>query len=132
MSSIFRIVVLGAIALLPAQASAEQLAQAHSKLAPVCLDIVHLGAVSAMTYYTEEEDGLHVVTTIQADGRDAPVPVRFVTVLQPGQRAIVSVPAEPGVKAWALELVRDGDGLVAHHPNDRHPTELRAAAPTPE
>jgi hypothetical protein len=132
MSSIFRIAVLGAIALLPAQASAEQPAEAHGKLAPVCLDIVQLGAVSAMTYYTEEEDGFHVVTTIQGDGRDAPVPVRFVTILQPGQRAIVSVPAELGVKAWALELVRDGDRLVAHHPNARHPTELRAAAPSPE
>ncbi|HEX9489902.1 MAG TPA: hypothetical protein VF930_06425 [Stellaceae bacterium] len=130
MLSIFRIAALGAITLLPAQASAEQLAQAHSKLAPVCLDIVHLGSVSAMTYYTEEQDGFRVVTTIQEDGRDTPVPVRFVTILQPGQRAIVSVPAEPGVKAWALDLVRDGDRLVAHHPNAQHPTELRAATPT--
>jgi hypothetical protein len=129
MSSIFRIAALGAIALLPAQASAEQLAQAHSKLAPVCLDVVHLGSVSAMTYYTEEEDGFRLVTTIQEDGRDTPVPVRFVTILQPGQRAIVSVPAELGVKASALEFVRDGDRLVAHHPNAPHPTELRAAAP---
>ena len=132
MSSILRIVVLGAIALLPAKASADQLAEADGKLAPVCLDIVHLGAVSAMTYYTEEEDGFHVVTTIQADGRDAPVPVRFVTILQPDQKAIVSVPAELGGKASALELVRDGGRLVAHHPNARHPTELRAAAPTPD
>jgi hypothetical protein len=131
MSSIFRIALLGAIALLPARASAEQLAEAHGKLAPVCLDIVQLGAVSAMTYDTEEEDGFHVVTTIQEDGRDAPVPVRFVTIRQPGERAIVSVPAEPGVKASTLELVRDGDRLVAHHPNARHPTELRAAARSP-
>jgi hypothetical protein len=131
MSSIFRIAVFGAMVFLPAQASAEQLAPAHSKLSPVCLDTVQLGAVSAMTYYTEEEDGFHVVTTIQADGRDAPVPVRFVTILQPGQKAIVSVPAELGGKASALELVRDGGRLVAHHPNARHPTELRAAAPVP-
>jgi hypothetical protein len=96
-----------------------------------CVDIVQLGAVSAMTYYTEEEDGFHVVTTIQADGRDAPVPVRLVTILQPSQKAIVSVPAELGGKASALELVRDGGRLVAHHPNARHPTELRAAAPVP-
>lgn len=133
MSSIFRIAALGAIILLPAQAGAQQLApQAHSKLAPVCLDIVHLGSVSAMTYYTEEEDGFRVVTTIQEDGRETPVPVRFVTTLQPGQRAIVSVPAEVGEKAWAVELVRDGDRLVAHHPSAHHPTELRAATPTPE
>src|SRR5258708_19131638 len=129
MLSIFRIAALGAITLLPAQASAEQLAQAHSKLAPVCLDIVHLGSVSAMTYYTEEQDGFRVVTTIQEDGRDTPVPVRFVTILQPGQRAIVSVPAEPGVKAWALDLVRDGDRPVPHPPNPHPPTEFRAPPP---
>jgi len=133
MLSIFRIAALGAIALLPARAGAEQVAQAHSKLAPVCLDVVHLGSVSAMTYYTEEEDGFRVVTTIQEDGRDTPVPLRFVTSLQPGQRTIISVPAELGVKALALELVRDGDRLVALHPNAHHATELRAAAaPSPD
>jgi hypothetical protein len=129
MSPIFRIAVLGAITMLPVQASAEQLGEAHSKLAPVCLDVVHLGSVSAMTYYTEEEDGFRLVTTIQEDGRDTPVPVRFVITLEPGQRAMVSVPAELGVKASALEFVREGDRLVAHHPNAPYPTELRPATP---
>jgi hypothetical protein len=109
--------VLGAIALLPAHADAEQ-------LSPVVADVAHLGAVSAITYYTVEQDGFRVVTTIQEDGRDTPVPVRFVTTLQVGQSAIVSVPAELGVPAWALEMVREGDHLVI-----RHPTRKLAAAP---
>ncbi len=111
MSSIFRIAALGAITLLPAHAGAEQ-------LAPGSLDIVHLGSVSAMTYYTAEQDGFRVVTTIQEDGHDTPVPVRLIATLQAGQRTIISVPAEPGVKAWALELVREGDRLVAYHPTE--------------
>lgn len=109
MSLISRIAALAAISLLPATASAGQLAAGS-------LDVVHLGAMSALTYYTAEEDGFRVVTTLQEDGRDAPVPVRFVTVLQPGQSAAVSVPARLGEKAWALELVREGDLLVVHHP----------------
>ena len=109
MSMISRVAALAAIILLPATASAGQL-EAGS------LDVAHLGSVSALTYYTQEEDGFRVVTTLQEDGRDAPVPLRFVTVLEPGQRAAVSVPAGLGEKAWVLELVREGDGLVVHHP----------------
>jgi hypothetical protein len=109
--------VLGAIALLPAHAGAEQ-------LSPVVADVAHLGAVSAITYYTVEQDGFRVVTTIQEDGRDTPVPVRFVTTLQAGQRSVVSVPAELGIQAWALELVREGNHLIIHHP-----TKQLAAAP---
>jgi hypothetical protein len=108
--------MLGTIAL-PAQAGAEQ-------LSPIVADVAHLGAVSAVTYYTVEQDGLRVVTTIQEDGRDTPVPVRFVATLQAGQRSVVSVPAELGVQAWSLELVREGDHLVVHHP-----TRKLAAAP---
>ena len=82
---------------------------------------------------------VRVVTTLQEDGRDTPVPLRFVTVLEPGQRAAVSVPAGLGEKAWALELVREGDGLVVHHPAEEGPSRagpgglrersLAAAAP---
>ena len=108
MSSIFRIAALGAIILLPAAAGAEP--------AAVSLGTVHVGAMSAMTYYTTEPDGFRVVTTVQEDGRDAPIPVRFVTTLQDGQKAVVSVPAELGAKAWALELVRDGNHVVVNPP----------------
>jgi hypothetical protein len=109
--------MLGAIALLPAQAGAEH-------LSPVVADVAHLGAVSAVTYYTVEQDGFRVVTTIQEDGRDTPIPVRFVATLQAGQSSVVSVPAELGVPAWSLELVREGDQLII-----RHPTKQLAAAP---
>jgi hypothetical protein len=103
MPSILRIAALGAIILLPAQASADQ-------LAPGSLDIVNLGSVSATTCYTEEPDGFRVVTTIQEDGRDAPVPARFIATLQPGQRTVVSVPAQRGVKAWGSNWCGRGIG----------------------
>jgi hypothetical protein len=102
--------VLAAVGLLPATVASAK------ELAPGSLDIAHLGSVSAHTYYTAEEEGFRVVTTLQEDGRDAPVPVRVVTVLQAGQRAVVSVPAGLGEKAGALELVREGDQLMVHHP----------------
>ena len=108
MSPIFRIAALGAITLLPVSAGAEP--------AAVFLGTVHIGAMSAMTYYTTGQDGFRVVTTVQEDGRDAPIPVRFITTLQDRQKAVVSVPAELGAKAWTLELVRDGDHVVVNPP----------------
>src|SRR5260370_7318674 len=76
MSSIFRIAALGAITLLPAHAGAEQ-------LAPGSLDIVHLGSVSAMTYYTAEQAGFRAVTTIQPHCHDTPPPLRSFAPPQP-------------------------------------------------
>jgi hypothetical protein len=112
MPSIFRMAALAAVGLLPVPAGAEP-------ASPVFLGIVHVGAVSAMTYYTTEEDGFRLVTTVQEDGRDAPVPVRFVTTLQAGQSTVISVPAEMGARAWALEFVRDGDRIVVHRPAEQ-------------
>ena len=103
---------------LPAHAGAKQ-------LAPIAADVAHLGTVSAISYYTEEQDGFRVVTTIQEDISDTATPLRFVTTLQDGQKAIVSVPGcAPDALSWALELVRDGDHLVVHH-------SIEKPSPTP-
>jgi hypothetical protein len=108
-------VVISAVSSLPAHAGTKQ-------LAPIAADIAHLGVMSAITYYTVEQDGYRVVTTIQEDTSDTATPVRFVTTLQAGQKAIVSVPGcAPGAPSWALELVREGDHLVVHHSTEKPP-----------
>ena len=67
---------------------------------------INLGDVSGVAYYTVEPDGFRVVTTL-AQG-EAGTPIRFVTVLAPGQRVVVSTPYQ----APALEVSRKGDELL--------------------
>ena len=113
------VAALSTVALLPAYAHAEQ-------PAPIAADVAHLGAVSAITYYTEEQDGFRVVTTIQDDSSDTATPVRFVTTLQAGQKAMFSaLGAAPGAPGWTLELVREGNHLVVHHPTEKPDREAR-------
>lgn len=67
---------------------------------------INLGDVSGVAYYTVEPDGFRVVTTL-AQG-EAGTPIRFVTVLAPGQRVAVSTPYQ----VPALEISRKGDELL--------------------
>src|ERR1700754_1875795 len=67
---------------------------------------IDLGEVSGVAYYTVEPDGFRVVTTlVQGEAR---TPIRFVAVLAPGQRVVVSTPNQ----ATALEISRKGDELL--------------------
>lgn len=75
-------------------------------LKPIEGQSIHLGDVSGVAYYTVEPDGYRVVTTL-AQG-EAGTPVRFVSVLAPGQRALLSTPNQ----ADAVEISRTGDGLT--------------------
>lgn len=72
---------------------------------------VNLGDVSGVTYYTVEPDGFRVVTTL-AQG-EAGTPIRFVSVLTPGQRVVLSTPHQ----AAALEISRSGDSLLVRNAN---------------
>jgi len=67
---------------------------------------IHLGDVSGVLYYTVEADGLRVVTTL-AQG-EAGTPIRFVSVLAPGQRVLLSTPYQAG----GLEISRNGDNVT--------------------
>ncbi len=67
---------------------------------------IDLGDVSGVAYYTVEPDGFRVVTTL-AQG-EAGTPIRFVSVLAPGQRVILSTPHQAG----AVEISRKGDNLL--------------------
>ena len=67
---------------------------------------INLGDLSGVAYYTVEPDGFRVVTTL-AQG-EAGTPIRFVSVLAPGQRVVLSTPHQTS----ALEISRKGDSLL--------------------
>lgn len=75
-------------------------------LRPIEAKSIALGEVYGVAYYTVEPDGFRVVTTL-AQG-EAGTPIRFVSVLAPGQRVVLSTP----VQASALEISRSGDTLL--------------------
>ena len=79
-------------------------AQANG-LKPIEGRSVSLGDVSGVVYYTIEPDGFRVVTTLaEAEG----TPIRFVSVLAPGQRVLLSTPQQAG----ALEISRSGNDVT--------------------
>jgi hypothetical protein len=93
--------------LLAAAFTFASLGAAHANgLRPIEGQSINLGDVSGVAYYTVEPDGFRVVTTL-AQG-EAGTPIRFVTVLVPGQRVVVSTPYQ----APALEISRKGDELL--------------------
>ncbi|MGY3696197.1 hypothetical protein ACVIGA_006277 [Bradyrhizobium sp. USDA 3240] len=75
-------------------------------LRPIEAQSIHLGDVSGVAYYTVEPDGYRVVTTLSQG--EAGTPVRFVSVLAPGQRALLSTPNQAG----AVEISRNGDSVT--------------------
>ena len=80
---------------------------------------ITLGDVSGVAYYTAEPEGYRVVTTLGAG--ETTTPVRFIAVLQPGQKAIVSVPGAPGGRDMAVEIARVGDDVhIAQGRSDGH------------
>jgi len=83
------------------------LGAAHANgLRPIEAQSVHLGDVSGVAYYTVEPDGFRVVTTLALG--EAGTPIRFVSVLAPGQRVVLSTPHQAG----AVEISRNGDDLL--------------------
>ena len=86
------------------------LGAAHANgLRPIEGQSINLGDVSGVAYYTVEPDGFRVVTTL-AQG-EAGTPIRFVTVLAPGQHVVVSMPYQ----VPALEISRKGDELLVRN-----------------
>ena len=76
-----------------------------------------LGAnASAITYWVNEADGWHVVTTVdiligQSDDSDNHAIVRFSSVLLPGQSQTISVPLPIGERQRILHIRRLRDEL---------------------
>jgi hypothetical protein len=80
-------------------------------LRPIDAKSIDLGGVSGVAYYTVERDGFHVVTTL-AEG-EAGTPIRVVSILSPGQRVVLSTPAQ----AAGIEISREGDRVLVHRSN---------------
>lgn len=68
-----------------------------------------LGKAEVNAYYTATAHGYRVVTTAMLGGADQPEVIRFVSMLQPGEEAVVSVPQAVGQPALELHLSRIGD-----------------------
>jgi hypothetical protein len=104
---------------------------AHAEgLKPLQGQVIDLGDVSGVAYYTIEPDGFRVVATLAKKDEDA-VPVRVEAVLAPGQTLTLSTPREWGTPAEAVDFVRRADTVLVHEaPATRADTVLahKAAA----
>jgi hypothetical protein len=78
---------------------------------PIEARSIDLGGVSGIAYYTVERDGFHVVTTV-AQGETG-MPIRVVSVLEPGQSVVLSTPQPAG----AIEIIRQGDNVLVRKAN---------------
>jgi hypothetical protein len=77
---------------------------------------IDLGDFHGIVYYTSDDDGFRVVTTI-AEG-EAGQPVRFVATLADRQALALSVPGRLGEPAQELNIWRDGDSLLVGPQSD--------------
>ncbi|VIO73022.1 hypothetical protein CI1B_46580 [Bradyrhizobium ivorense] len=75
-------------------------------LRPIEGKSIDLGGTSGLAYYTAERDGFRVIATL-AQGETG-TPIRVVSVLTPGQRAVLSTPQQ----ADAIEISRNDDSLL--------------------
>ncbi|HKF63414.1 MAG TPA: hypothetical protein VKB42_18740 [Dongiaceae bacterium] len=71
---------------------------------------------SAITYWVDEPDGRHVVTTVdvvfdRGSDTERHAIVRFSAVLQPGQSQQISIPRAIGEQAQVLRIRRLGDRI---------------------
>ncbi|MCA1492138.1 hypothetical protein I6F11_14520 [Ensifer sp. NBAIM29] len=89
-------------------------AAAAAELAPENGHSISLGRFNGAVYYTIENDGYRVVTTL-ASGAEAQ-PIRFVSTLGPGERLVISVPRALGQPSADFEIIRDGEVLLVQEP----------------
>ena len=90
--------------------------QAVPQLAAVTTDLGH--NASAVTYWVDQSDGWHVVTTVDTIVGDGSLPeqgrhaiVRFSALILPGQSQVISVPGSPGSPTEALHIRRLADRI---------------------
>src|ERR1700739_3737796 len=86
-------------------------------LKPLQGQVIDLGDVSGVAYYTVERDGFRVVATLAKKDEDA-VPVRVVAVLGPDQSLTLSTPREAGIPADAVDFVRQADTVLVHEAHE--------------
>ena len=92
------------------------------ELAPGSGRSVQLGGIQGVVYYTADQDGYKVVTTLAAGSEG--LPIRFSSTLSPGQRTVISVPRAAGEPTIDFEIVRDGNVLRVSEPVAVAPTQV--------
>jgi hypothetical protein len=107
-------IFVGGFATIPAQLQASQPNSIVSEGQGVTTELS--GNASAITYWVNEADGWHVITTVdtlieQSGGSDKHAVVRFSSVLLPGQSQTISVPFPTGARQQVLRIRRLGDQL---------------------
>ena len=102
-------IVLAVTASLPARAA---------ELRPLQGMSLQLGELHGIAYYTVEDAGYGVVATLA--GQDS-TPVRFVSMLLPGQKVVVSIPGHRGSQGQTVEFARQGHRMLVDRtpPGDR-------------
>lgn len=78
-------------------------------LKPIEARSIDLGGVSGSAYYTVEQNGFRVVSTLSQG--EAGAPLRMVAVLRPGQRVLLSTASEAGSEPIEVEISREADTL---------------------
>jgi len=79
-------------------------------LPPLEARSIDLGDVSGIAYYIDSSDGFRLVA-ILAQGETG-TPVRFETLLTPGQSVVLSTPRDEGVAPVAVEISRQADTVL--------------------
>jgi hypothetical protein len=82
-------------------------------LPPLAAESIDLGAVSGVAYYVVEPDGFRVVAVL-AQGETG-TPVRFETLLAPGQSVVLSTPRDEGPAGRAIEISRRDDQVLVQN-----------------
>ena len=77
---------------------------------PIQAQSIDLGGVLGSAYYTVEQSGFRVVSTLSQG--EASTPVRMIAVLTPGQRVLLSTASEVGREPIEVEISREADTLV--------------------
>jgi hypothetical protein len=103
---------IGLITGIVGTANAAEPRSALPQLANVTTDLGN--NVSAFTYWVDEADGIHVVTTIDAvvggeAEQDRHAILRFSALILPGQSQVISVPGPVGSQSQALRIRRLGN-----------------------
>jgi hypothetical protein len=85
--------------------------------APLTTHWMKLGErFSALVYYRDEPDGLHVVVTMQPGVREEAVVGRFETVLAAGQSSALSIPRAAGEAPERVVFTNTGGHLDVAEP----------------
>jgi hypothetical protein len=75
---------------------------------------INLGSYRGVVFYTNEQDGYHVVATI-SEGESGQ-PVRFEATITDTQKLMISVPGKLGQPSQVLEMSRASNKLVVAQP----------------